>query len=169
MRFVFNETALGAILISDLALSSDEMIVLPPIAAFEADLTETCTGEIHFSDQSTFSPTEWFWEFGDGATSTEEDPTHTYTENGVYTVTLTVTNPAGTDNTTEAAYILVNRPTAPVATGTTICGPGEATVSVTGGAGDYYWYDAATDGTLLGTGANLTADINEKTNPFQTD
>jgi len=39
--------------------------------------------------------TGWFWEFGDGATSTEENPTHVYQDDVSYTVTLTVTNDAG--------------------------------------------------------------------------
>src|SRR5204862_6503318 len=36
--------------------------------------------------------TGWYWTFGDGGTSTQEDPTHTYLASGLYTVTLTITN-----------------------------------------------------------------------------
>jgi PKD repeat protein len=38
------------------------------------------------------SPTSWYWQFGDGAFSTLENPIHTYTIPGIYTVTLRATN-----------------------------------------------------------------------------
>ena len=50
-----------------------------------------------FTDQSTGSPTGWTWDFGDGTTDTTQNPTHTYTNPGTYTVTLTVTDGIGTD------------------------------------------------------------------------
>lgn len=156
IRFVFNESAVGAVLISDLVLSADEEVIFPPIAAFAANITETCTGEIMFTDNSTFSPTAWFWDFGDGETSTDENPTHFYTDNGTFTVSLTVTNEAGSDEEVEVAYIVVDRPEAPVGTGDEICGEGDVTVSATGGGGILSWYDADVDGTLLGTGPDYT-------------
>jgi hypothetical protein len=48
-----------------------------------------------FEDQSTGNPTSWRWEFGDGQTSAAQNPTHTYSTAGTYTVTLTATNAAG--------------------------------------------------------------------------
>lgn len=48
-----------------------------------------------FEDQSTGNPTSWRWEFGDGQTSTSQNPTHTYSAAGTYTVSLTATNAAG--------------------------------------------------------------------------
>ena len=50
----------------------------------------------------------YFWSFGDGGTSTEENPTHTYKAAGTYTVTLKVTSQAGVVTiTTKTAYITV--------------------------------------------------------------
>lgn len=46
--------------------------------------------EINFQDHSTGEIEEWSWDFGDGATSTEQHPTHSYDEEGIYTVELTV-------------------------------------------------------------------------------
>lgn len=45
----------------------------------------------HFIDISAGNPYSWFWEFGDGNTSTLQSPTHTYTTSGIYGVCLTIT------------------------------------------------------------------------------
>ncbi len=48
------------------------------------------------------------WDFGDGATSTESDPSHTYTSDGVYSVTLVAQNAGGdSDTTTKTDYVTV--------------------------------------------------------------
>ena len=44
-----------------------------------------------FKDESTGGPTTWHWDFGDGGTSAEQNPSHTYSVAGNYTVTLTIT------------------------------------------------------------------------------
>ncbi len=80
----------------------------PPICDFSVSSTNTCSGDIQFFDQSTNSPTAWSWDFGDGGTSTLENPTHTYIANGTYTVSLTATNAFGSDIETKANYIIVN-------------------------------------------------------------
>jgi len=63
---------------------------------------------VQFTDQSTGVPSSWAWVFGDGTTSTEQNPNHTYTNPGTYNVRLTVTNSAGTDTKTKNGYIMVN-------------------------------------------------------------
>ncbi|MCX6692990.1 MAG: PKD domain-containing protein, partial [Methanomicrobiales archaeon] len=60
---------------------------------------------VQFTDMSLNNPTGWSWEFGDGGTSTAEDPVYTYTTKGIYTVKLTVTNSAGSNITTKQEYI----------------------------------------------------------------
>jgi PKD repeat protein len=56
----------------------------------EADFTFEASGAtLTFTDAST-GATSWAWAFGDGATSTEQDPVHTYTAAGNYTITLTI-------------------------------------------------------------------------------
>lgn len=50
-----------------------------------------------FTDTSSGDNTSWLWDFGDGATSTDRNPTHEYTAAGVYTVTLTVSGNDGAD------------------------------------------------------------------------
>jgi len=53
---------------------------------------------VEFKDISTNYPTSWVWDFGDGTISTEKDPIHTFTESGLYKVTLTVGNAYGSDS-----------------------------------------------------------------------
>lgn len=64
----------------------------PPGASFTAMADGL---EVQFEDTSTEDPTEWSWSFGDGQTSTEQNPKHLYGRAGTYEVTLDVTNKAG--------------------------------------------------------------------------
>ncbi len=66
---------------------------------------------VAFFDQSTASPTAWSWDFGDGQGSSQQDPTHTYGQGGVYSVSLAATNAFGTDSTQQ--QITVSLPTSP--------------------------------------------------------
>lgn len=62
-----------------------------PTAAFTASPTVGSAAlTVQFTDQSAGNVSDWLWDFGDGATSTEQNPTHTYTTAGIYTVSLTV-------------------------------------------------------------------------------
>ena len=70
---------------------------------------------VSFTDQSSGSPTSWNWTFGDGGTSTAQNPSHIYTGAGSYTVALTVSNTAGNDTQTRTSYITVTTPPPPPA------------------------------------------------------
>uniref|UniRef100_UPI000A406248 PKD domain-containing protein n=1 Tax=Methanosarcina horonobensis TaxID=418008 RepID=UPI000A406248 len=61
-----------------------------------------------FTDQSMGSPTSWKWTFGDGNTSTEKNPVHTYNKSGLYSITLTADNANGSDTLTKSGYIAVS-------------------------------------------------------------
>ena len=71
----------------------------------------SCTGTttVQFTDKSTGNVTGWAWDFNnDGSIdSTEQNPTHTYTKNGNYTVTLTIATPECRDTLTKWDYINV--------------------------------------------------------------
>ncbi len=89
-------------------ISVDEKVYEPPQADFTVDKDESTVGEaIQFTDLSTEDPTSWQWDFGDGATSTEQNPSHAYTSPGVYTVILTVSNPAGSDTEAKSDHVTV--------------------------------------------------------------
>ena len=92
----------------------------PPPPAPTADFSATPTSgdaplEVDFTDASTDSPTSWAWDFeNDGnVDSIAQNPTHTYTTAGTYTVKLTATNANGSDVETKIDYITVTEPPIP--------------------------------------------------------
>jgi subtilisin len=81
-----------------------------PVAAFTHTCEElTCT----FTNASTGSGLTSAWTFGDGVTSTETDPTHTYSAPGTYTVTLTVTDSADQTDTASQQVTVSQGPSEP--------------------------------------------------------
>jgi PKD repeat protein len=86
-----------------------------------ADFTGTPTSgqgplSVQFTDTTTGTPATWAWDFGDGGTSAVQNPSHTFNP-GDYTVSLTVTNAAGSDSVTKTNYIHVTVPPGATYTG----------------------------------------------------
>jgi PKD repeat protein len=68
----------------------------------------SCTSlTVNFTDLSTGDPVAWTWDFGDGTTSTDQNPTHTFSS-GDWTVSLTAINATDSSTKTKSAYIKVN-------------------------------------------------------------
>ena len=84
---------------------------------------------VTFSDASSGAIDTYAWDFGDGGTSTERAPTHTYAIAGAYTVTLTVTGPGGASKAAKPETIVVAH-TPPVANFTASATAGAAPLSV---------------------------------------
>ncbi len=83
-------------------------VTAKPVAAFSASpISGRVPLNVKFTDTSTGTPTKWKWDFGDGTTSTKQNPTHKYSKAGKYTVTLKVTNAAGINTVTKSKYITV--------------------------------------------------------------
>jgi PKD repeat protein len=79
-----------------------------PVANFTAATASGCSPlVVNFLDSSSGNPTIWFWDFGNGATSTLKNPSTTYFIPGKYTVTLTVTNAAGANTKVQQDFIVV--------------------------------------------------------------
>jgi len=97
----------------DLGAIEFEFVMEPPQAEFSAT---PVIGEVpftvSFTDESTGEITNYGWDFGDGGTSTEANPLHQYETVGVYTVSLMVSGPGGSDTETKVNYIIANEPTA---------------------------------------------------------
>ncbi len=83
-----------------------------PVADFTAPVTSKCEPSltVNFQDLSTGGVAGWQWDFGDGNTSTLQNPTHTYTAYGAYTVTLIITSTSGcVDTVTKVDFIDIRR------------------------------------------------------------
>jgi PKD repeat protein len=94
--------------------------VTPPVADFTATpLSGAHPLSVAFTDTSSNTPTSWAWNFGDGGTSTAQNPSHSYTAAGIYTVTLTATNAGGSDAKTRTGYVTVGAVTEDVWINTT--------------------------------------------------
>lgn len=79
-----------------------------PGAGFSSDVTSGAVPlTVRFTNSSTNQPYAWNWSFGDGLYSSKQDPIHTYTGIGIYTVSLNVTNRYGSDTETKTGYITV--------------------------------------------------------------
>jgi PKD repeat protein len=95
-------------------LAWEGLPTLPPVAAFSAAPTSGIAPlTVQFTDASTNDPTAWSWNFGDGGTSDQQHPSHTYNEPGTYTVSLTATNAGGSDTKTKTGHITVTAPVLP--------------------------------------------------------
>jgi PKD repeat protein len=125
----------------------------PVDANFSAILTSGIAPlNVTFSNISTGDFTSSLWEFGDGSTSTERNPTHIYSEKGVYTVTLTVSGLGGTDNEIRSDYIIVNNPSQAHFTGSPTSGIAPFTVNFSNtSSGDF-----SSQSWNFGDGANST-------------
>ncbi|OPX68014.1 MAG: PKD domain protein [Methanoregulaceae archaeon PtaB.Bin056] len=80
----------------------------PPTPAFSFDTYEGLAPlTVNFTDQSAGSPETYFWDFGDGSTSTEKDPSHTFLVQGSYRVSLTAGNEFGNSTSSVEDCIVV--------------------------------------------------------------
>jgi PKD repeat protein len=99
-------------------VSVNVVIVIFTVAFTGVPLTGQSDLSVAFTDQSTPQPsiTSRLWDFGDGNTSTSQNPTHNYTVAGTYSVTLTVSDGTSSSLLTKNDYITVN-PTASFSAG----------------------------------------------------
>ncbi|UCD13726.1 MAG: PKD domain-containing protein, partial [Thermoplasmatales archaeon] len=120
----------------------------------EADANGPYNGVVNISIQfygnasGGTTPYTWYWEFGDGNTSTEQNPPYTYSTTGNYTATLTVTDDYNA-TANDTASVHVEPELEADANGPydgTICEPIEFSGSASGGASPYKWYWRFGDG-----------------------
>lgn len=88
---------------SDSTCSSVTVSCTPPAAAFSQS---TSGATVQFTDQSTISPTAWTWDFGDGNSSTQQNPSHTYGMDGDYQVCLIASSICGGDTVCDSLSIV---------------------------------------------------------------
>ncbi|NIO63389.1 MAG: PKD domain-containing protein, partial [Gammaproteobacteria bacterium] len=150
---------------SDSALSTKTILQNEsPVALFTESAETVLTGEtIYFNASASYDPdgsiVSYFWDFGDGANATGVLANYSYVDNGVYTVTLTVTDDRGATSTNNATKTIQNRP--PVAlftesasmvyTGESIAFNGSDSYDSDGTIATYFWD--------FGDGTNATSMI----------
>jgi uncharacterized protein (TIGR02145 family) len=88
-----------------LSLFEDNGMVVVDFSVADTDIS--LGNSVAFTDNSVLATTTWQWDFGDGNTSTEQNPTHTYTAEGTYTVSLTASNGVLSSTKTKLDYIVV--------------------------------------------------------------
>ena len=98
--------------VEDYTIQIGEPVPQAPVADFSGNPTAIEVGNsVQFADLSLNNPTSWSWSFAGGtpATSTSQNPTVIYDVEGIYDVTLTVSNNEGSDSKTINAYITVTQ------------------------------------------------------------
>ncbi|HWB63534.1 MAG TPA: PKD domain-containing protein, partial [Chitinophagales bacterium] len=128
---------------------------------------QSCTPTIQFTDVSTSNVgnvQSWNWSFGDGGTSNQQNPSHTYAGNGTYTATLIITDVNGCADTSSHTVTIAN----PISITPSLSPPpcnggqdGSITLSAAGGFGvsgghggySYSWNDGSQGATHIGLGA----------------
>lgn len=108
---------------SDTETKTDFIMVTDGTTNLVADFTADPTAgaaplTVNFTDASSGSPTSWDWDFGDGNSSTDQNPTHEYTSAGTHTVSLTVSDGDNSDLMTKTDFITVTAGDAIVSTAT---------------------------------------------------
>lgn len=128
---------------------------LPPFVNFSVSPSTSCNGVISFDDNSSNGANAWTWNFGDGSTSNQQNPTHTYLNNGTYDVKLIACNNIGCDSLTQYAIVNIARPAAPATANASRCDSGVVTLSVLG-TGNMYWYSDSTATNQVNVGSTYT-------------
>lgn len=133
----------------------DQHVVFKMKPKVNADFTYTkppCSLTVTFTDSSygncvwqstAWTPSTWLWNFGDGTTSTQQNPVHTYSALGTYSVTLVISCPK--DSIT--LPVIVSNSSLPSSTSTTICSGATATLTAGGGI-SYSWNTGATTSSI---------------------
>ncbi len=111
-------------------------VPVPPVASFTTN-PSPATGKVPFSVQFNDTSTDsdgsivgWLWDFGDGNSSTQQHPSHTYTVAGSYTATLTVTDSSALQDDAQAPVnVVLTDP--PVASFTTSPSPAQGLAPLT--------------------------------------
>lgn len=128
-----------------------------PIANFAHSLPNNCTGEVSFFDISSCNPAadSWLWNFGDGNTSVEQNPVHTYFANGQYNVSLQVSNSLGSSIISVPNVVLIDKAPPPIASDQHFCF-GENVSFFSPENEIFEWFTTANGSTSIQTASNIS-------------
>jgi gliding motility-associated-like protein len=148
------------------ASTAIDTIVVNPLPVAEFGTANTCqTQPGIFIDNSSGSPATWDWNFGDGASSTLEEPTHVYAAAGNYTATLIVSTAAGCADTAVNNLVVYAQPVASF-TSDIVCWNDTTTfintsTSATGTITSTWWNFGDGDTSLLSNNEHVFATVND--------
>ena len=128
----------------------------PPVAEFSANPMVVCANTtVNFTDESTGNPNTWDWSFegGNPATSTDQDPVILYETPGIYDVSLTASNSAGSNTNDKPDYIEVLVIPAPPSSSDEEACFGDVVPDLTAVGTDINWYDDASLSNLVYSGS----------------
>ncbi len=95
----------------ELVMNQIEMLLTVPFPDFSASVTECVTSDVvSFSDESGANVTGWNWNFGDSTSAATQNPTHSYTNAGIYDVSMRAFNQNGFDTEVKRDYMWVGFP-----------------------------------------------------------
>ncbi len=111
--------------------------VTAPSALFSTNIESSCDGTFQFQDASFDIPHFYLWDFGDGNTSNQQNPSHSYAAEGEYEVSLTVSNALG--ESTYTLTVVVDYPDAPQVASAYAC-EGQPAILTADSPGQVNWY-----------------------------
>jgi PKD repeat protein len=111
---------------------------------------------VAFTDATLGSPSTWFWDFGDGNSSTLQSPTHTYAVPGPYTVCLTVVDSCGADSSCQSINVVCPIPVASFTTSANQLTVTLTNTSTSTGGNTVYLWDFGDGNTALTQNASHT-------------
>ncbi|MBL7924791.1 MAG: PKD domain-containing protein [Bacteroidia bacterium] len=127
---------------------TQNIVVNPqPVAAFNVSGNNCQGAQIVFTNTSS-GATGYYWDFGDGNTSSQQNPGHVYGNNGTYTATLIVTNAFGCSDTIQHPVQVNAPPVAAAGPDMTICIGSNATITANGGI-SYSWTPGGMTGSTI--------------------
>ena len=130
----------------------------PPEAAFIVIDPFSCSGEVSFQDDSYGQPSGWLWDFGDGNTSTLQNPIHSYLSEGTYDVSLFVSNALGQDSIFLTSVVVVDFSDPPTTfNDTSYVNP--STFTLTSLSNSVNWYSDTVGSQPVGSGPSYTTPL----------
>jgi PKD repeat protein len=149
-----------------------------PCANFSHHLASACGSTVSFTDSSLNLPNSWNWSFGDGTTSTQANPSHTYSTAGTYTVKLKVCNTFGCDSIAKSITVNPGNPPSPAlctpAATNPCCGYGIYNVTLntinnsSGASTEGYKDFTCTESTTLVSGQTYSISITTSSSEYET-
>lgn len=116
----------------------------PPVPNFTS--TVSCLGDAtQFTDQST-DAVQWYWDFGDGTTSTDKDPKHVFATPGTHTVKLVTKSGCYCSDSITKTVTIASTPAPPISCPSTFCPGTKSSYSTNPVCGSYNW--TVTGGTI---------------------